>query len=118
MVQVDWEEGNYRFADKDDPNIGVPRGEIVIGGELVAVGYLIDEKDPDPELIEKNQTDFKTDEKGMRWFYTGDIGQVDANGCLKIIDRKKDLVKLQQGEYVALSKVRGAKWKKYVFRDI
>ena len=38
MVQVDWEEGNYRFADKDDPNIGVPRGEIVIGGELVGVG--------------------------------------------------------------------------------
>lgn len=48
----------------------------------------------------------KVDEKGMRWFYTGDIGQFHADGCLEIIDRKKDIVKLQHGEYVSLGKVR------------
>ena len=37
---------------------------------------------------------------------TGDIGQlVLATGSIKIIDRRKDLVKLQMGEYVSLSKV-------------
>ena len=43
---------------------------------------------------------------GHRWFHTGDIGQITVDGQLQIIDRKKDLVKLQMGEYVALSKVR------------
>lgn len=42
----------------------------------------------------------------MRWFYTGDIGQFHPDGCLEIIDRKKDIVKLQHGEYVSLGKVR------------
>lgn len=41
----------------------------------------------------------------MSWFYTGDIGQFHADGCLEIIDRKKDIVKLQHGEYVSLGKV-------------
>lgn len=47
----------------------------------------------------------KVDEKGMRWFYTGDIGRFHSDGCLEIIDRKKDIVKLQHGEYVSLGKV-------------
>lgn len=41
----------------------------------------------------------------MRWFYTGDIGQFHPDGCLEIIDRKKDIVKLQHGEYISLGKV-------------
>ena len=39
-----------------------------------------------------------------RWFRTGDIGEFDADGVLRIIDRKKDLVKLQHGEYVSYGK--------------
>eukprot|EP00298_Acanthocystis_sp_HF-20_P004344 c14681_g1_i1.p1 GENE.c14681_g1_i1~~c14681_g1_i1.p1 ORF type:complete len:704 (-),score=325.39 c14681_g1_i1:119-2230(-) len=104
---IDWEEGGYRWTDKDDPNIGMPRGEIVIGGEGVTLGYLVNPDYPDAEIESKNETDFKTDEKGVRWFYTGDIGQVTKDGSIQIIDRKKDLVKLQHGEYVALSKVEG-----------
>lgn len=53
----------------------------------------------------KNQEDFFVDENGQRWFCTGDIGEFQEDGCLKIIDRKKDLVKLQAGEYVSLGKV-------------
>ncbi|XP_022638022.1 long chain acyl-CoA synthetase 9, chloroplastic isoform X2 [Vigna radiata var. radiata] len=50
----------------------------------------------------------KVDERGMRWFYTGDIGRFHPDGCLEIIDRKKDIVKLQHGEYVSLGKVEAA----------
>jgi long-chain acyl-CoA synthetase len=42
---------------------------------------------------------------GVRFFATGDIGEMTPQGNLKIIDRKKDLVKLQGGEYVSLNKV-------------
>jgi len=45
---------------------------------------------------------------GIRYFRTGDVGQINPNGTLQIIDRKKDLWKGPQGEYVALTKVEAA----------
>ena len=56
-------------------------------------------------MPEKTKEDFFTDEKGIRWFKTGDIGRFEADGKLTIVDRKKDLVKLQLGEYISLGKV-------------
>lgn len=88
---VNWEEGGYTVKDKNGP-----RGEIVIGGEHVSKGYF--------NMPTKTAEDF-FDEDGKRFFRTGDIGQVIENGNIMIIDRKKDLVKLQHGEYVALGKV-------------
>ncbi|KAI1893199.1 hypothetical protein AGOR_G00121240 [Albula goreensis] len=87
-----WEEGGYHSTDK--PN---PRGEILIGGPNVTMGYYKNEA--------RNREDFFVDQNGQRWFCTGDIGEFHSDGCLKIIDRKKDLVKLQAGEYVSLGKV-------------
>ncbi|KAK5925394.1 hypothetical protein CgunFtcFv8_017920 [Champsocephalus gunnari] len=90
----DWAEGGYTKDDK--PN---PRGEILIGGPNVTMGYYRNES---------NDQDFFVDEKGQRWFCTGDVGEVYPDGCLQIVDRKKDLVKLQAGEYVSLGKVESA----------
>jgi len=88
---VDWCEGGYRCTDK--PN---PRGEIYIGGDNVAVGYY-----KQPEMTD---AEFKVI-NGVRYFASGDIGEMLSNGNMKIIDRKKDLVKLSGGEYVSLNKV-------------
>jgi len=89
---VNWEEGNYKVTDQP-----CPRGEVYIGGNNVAAGYYENEA--------KTKEEFFTDDEGRRWFKTGDIGQFEPDGTLRIIDRKKDLVKLQFGEYVSLGKV-------------
>ena len=89
----DWDEGGYKTSDV--PN---PRGEIVIGGDAISKGYF--------KLDSQTEEAYYTDKSGERWFRTGDIGEVFPNGTFKLIDRKKDLIKLQFGEYVSLGKVR------------
>lgn len=88
---VNWEEAGYR--NTDTPN---PRGEVLIGGENVTMGYY--------KMPEQTEQDYKVI-NGIRYFCTGDIGEMLPSGNLKIIDRKKDLVKLQSGEYVSLNKI-------------
>lgn len=88
---INWDEGNYRVTNR--PN---PQGEIIIGGDNVSLGYY-----KHPELTAESFYE----EDGKRWFKTGDVGEFLPDGNLKIIDRKKDLVKLQHGEYISLGKV-------------
>ncbi|GIJ86470.1 long-chain fatty acid-CoA ligase [Aspergillus pseudoviridinutans] len=84
---VDLPESGY--STKHNP----PQGEILIRGPSVATGYYNNE-------LETKEA-FTTDQ----WFRTGDIGEWDLNGHLKIIDRKKNLVKSLNGEYIALEKL-------------
>jgi len=91
MKLLNWDEGGYTVTDQQGP-----RGEIVVGGGHVAKEYYA--------MPEKTLEEF-FNENGKRWFRTGDIGQMMPDGTMKIIDRKKDLVKLQGGEYVSLGKV-------------
>jgi len=104
---ADWAEGNYMNSDKDKPEIGMRRGEILIGGPGVSPGYFINPAKPNAELKKKNAKDWVVI-NGVRFFRSGDIGQIRSDGTVQIIDRKKDLWKGPSGEYVALTKVEAA----------
>ncbi|XP_053404171.1 long-chain-fatty-acid--CoA ligase 4-like [Mercenaria mercenaria] len=89
-----WQEGNYLNTNKP-----YPQGEILIGGGNVVQGYYKNK--------EKTEEDFTVID-GLQYFCTGDIGQVEKDGSLRVIDRMKDLVKLQHGEYISLSRIETA----------
>lgn len=82
---VDVPEMNYLAVNGE--------GEVCVKGPNVFQGYL---KDPE-------RTKETIDEDG--WVHTGDIGKWLPNGTLKIVDRKKHIFKLAQGEYIAPEKI-------------
>lgn len=71
----------------------VPQGELWVRGNIVMQGYY-----KQPTITSEAIT-----EDG--WLKSGDIAEWRPDGSLKIIDRKKNLVKLSNGEYVALEKL-------------
>ncbi|KAF5535934.1 long-chain-fatty-acid ligase [Fusarium phyllophilum] len=71
----------------------IPQGEILIKGGAVMLGYYENEEETKRSFTEDG------------WFKTGDVGEFDTDGHLRVIDRIKNLVKLLSGEYVALEKL-------------
>jgi long-chain acyl-CoA synthetase len=79
---------DYLVTDK--PN---PRGELLVRGPMVFQEYY------------KNEEETKKALESDGWFHTGDIAEIDNLGRLKIIDRKKNVLKLAQGEYLSPERI-------------
>lgn len=68
-------------------------GEVLFRGPMIMKGYYNLPQETADTLSEDG------------WLKSGDIGEVDEKGCLKITDRKKDLIKTSGGKYVAPAEI-------------
>jgi long-chain acyl-CoA synthetase len=84
---VDVPEANYFSTNPK------PQGEVWVRGPAITKGYWKRDDLTQETFTENN------------WLQTGDIAEWNENGTLSIIDRKKNLVKLSNGEYIALEKL-------------
>ena len=76
-----------RLVDKENPALPVrdgEPGEILVAGPQIMKGYW-NRPDADADV-------FITDNDGTRWLRTGDVGQIDADGFIRIVDRLKDMI--------------------------
>jgi long-chain acyl-CoA synthetase len=83
---------------KPIPHVDVrlaPDGEILVRGPGVMLGYYKDDA--------ANAAVFDGD-----WYRTGDVGEIDADGYLRIVDRKKELFKTTGGKFIAPARIESA----------
>ncbi|XP_954248.1 long-chain-fatty-acid--coa ligase 5, putative [Theileria annulata] len=78
---------NYYTTDK------IPKGELLLRGHNIVSSYFNDEV-TNKESFDEN-----------KWFLTGDIAELLPNGAIRIIDRRKNIFKLSQGEYISPEKI-------------
>ncbi|NMM92110.1 hypothetical protein B2J88_49010 [Rhodococcus sp. SRB_17] len=93
-VATSTSEADFRFGSVGSPIRGteiklLEDGELLVRGPIVASGYLQDDGSVLPV----------TDGEG--WMHSGDIGRIDEDGHLYIIDRKKDLIITSGGKNIA-----------------
>jgi long-chain acyl-CoA synthetase len=67
-------------------------GEILVSGENIMLGYWNNEQATKNTIINN-------------WLHTGDVGEIDADGYLKITDRKKDIIVNSGGDNISPAKI-------------
>ncbi|MEJ7630139.1 MAG: long-chain fatty acid--CoA ligase [Nocardioidaceae bacterium] len=90
---------NYKFGTVGPPLDGTEfrladDGELLVKGPGVMDGYHNQDAATGGTLVDG-------------WFHTGDIGEIDADGFVRVTDRKKDLFKTSGGKYVAPQVIEG-----------
>ncbi len=93
-VATSTNENDFRFGSVGVPIPGteirlLEDGEILVRGDIVAAGYLQEDGSVLPFI----------DEDG--WMHSGDIGRLDEEGNLYVVDRKKDLIITSGGKNIA-----------------
>ena len=88
LMLLDVPDMEYFSTDKPQP-----RGELCIRGGSLFSGYYRDEEETKKAMLPDG------------WFCTGDIGTVDSRGRFQIIDRRKNVLKLAQGEYISPERI-------------
>ena len=81
---------DYLVSDKPHP-----RGELLVRGHTLFNGYYKNEEETQKVMTKDG------------WFKTGDIATIDAMGRFTIIDRRKNVLKLAQGEYISPERIEG-----------
>lgn len=84
LCLLDVPDMEYYATDKPHP-----RGELLIRGSSLFNGYYKNEEETKKAMLPDG------------WFCTGDIATIDSRGRFKIIDRRKNVLKLAQGEYIS-----------------
>lgn len=90
---VDIPEMGYGKDNVDQNGEPAPTGEICFRGASVLPKYF------------KNSAATEESFDSLGWLHTGDVGLIRKNGTISVIDRKKSLLKLSQGEYVSPEKI-------------
>jgi len=95
--------------DEDRPLPPGEAGEIAGYGRLLMSGYM--------NRDSANQESTWTDPEGRRWLRTGDIGRVDEEGNLYLVDRKKDMI-LSGGQNIYPADIEAVVARHAVVRDV
>ncbi|MHC4583587.1 MAG: AMP-binding protein [Planctomycetota bacterium] len=100
VLDVFWRRGILLYEGYGTTENSPEKGEIALGGPCIMKGYY---KNP-----KATQAVVTSDDKGVRWLHTGDLGYLDEDGNLYITGRKKYLIVLPGGKNVNPESVESA----------